>query len=409
MRLIFKLSWRNLWRNKRRTIISILAVVFAVMLTTAMRGIQLGTYESNIKNAVNLFSGHLQIQKTGYLDNPTLQKSFVFSGELESLLRQESEVVAFAPRVNADGLISFKENSMGALIFGIKPDEERRVTTFSKKLNAGEFHLDDNGDEIVIGHKLLANLKASIGDTVVVLAQGFDGSLGNLKFHIVGTIKSGSPQFDSAAIFMGLSTAQDLLALYGRVNAVAVSIVDLDKVESVSEALNEKLAETDLLAQTWLEIIPDLKQAIELDNISGQIFLWILIVVVAFGILNTLLMSVTERFKEFGVSLAIGMRNTKLVIQVLIESMIIVLIGLAVGNILGIALNTYIVFNPINIGGDWAMMYEEYGFLPRIDSTVDPAIFIRSSLNLVLVSILAALYPAYKVFRLEPLKGIRYT
>lgn len=408
MKLLIKLAWRNLWRNKRRTIITICAVVFAAMLAIAMRGIQLGTYEANIKHAVSLFSGYLQVQREGYLDNPSLQKSFRFDPKLQTILASEQEVTGFTPRVNAQGLISFKENSMGALIFGIMPDSEANVSIFKSKLNQGKFIQADDSYSIILGHKLLQNLNAEIGDTVVVLAQGIDGSLGNFKYEIAGTVKIGSPEFDGTAIFMGLTALQELLAMEGRINSVAISLVSLNQVDEFQEKIKTYLPE-ELDIPSWLEIMPDLKQSIELDNISGWIFLWILIVVVAFGILNTVLMSVTERFNEFGVALAMGMRNSTLVILILIESFIITIIGLVIGNIIAGGINYYLALNPIELAGDFALMYEEYGFIPKIYSTMESSVFINPTLYLLFISIVASFYPAFKVFRLEPLKGIRYT
>ncbi len=407
--MLIKLAWRNIWRNKRRSIITILAVTFAVMLSIAMRGLQLGTYEVNIETVVNMFSGYLQIQKTGYQKNPSLQKSFSFDQNLREILRKEARITGFTPRVVGDGLISFKENSAGAAILGIAPKTEKTLSEIMNKLNAGRFFQGDSSNEIVIGHTLLANLKVEIGDTVVVLAQGYDGSLGNLLFRIAGTLKTGSREFDAGAVFMGLSTAQDLLAMYGRVNMIAISLDDLDDIPGVQNNLNRALQNSQLTALKWNEIMPDFEQTIQLDNIGGILFLGILVVVVAFGIMNTVLMSVTERFREFGVTLSIGMPQRKLVLQVFLETLFIALIGIVIGNILAAGINYYIVQNPIVFGGEFAELYAEYGFLPRLESSLKGHIFRNSSLATFIISILAGLYPLLKVYRLEPLKGIRYT
>jgi ABC-type lipoprotein release transport system permease subunit len=407
--MLMKLAWRNIWRSKRRSIITILAVTFAVMLSIAMRGLQLGTYEVNIKTAVEMFPGYLQIQKTGYQKNPSLQKSFSFDRELREMLHKEPLITGFTPRIVGDGLISFKDNSAGAGILGIVPETEKTVSEIMSKVNEGRFFQSDSSSDIVIGHTLLSNLKAEIGDTVVVLAQGYDGSLGNLLFKIVGTIKTGSRDFDAGAVFMGLSTARDLMAMYGRVNMVAISLDDLDDIPEVQSHLNRALQNSELTALRWNEIMPDFEQSIQLDNIGGILFLGILVVVVAFGIMNTVLMSVTERFREFGVTLSIGMPQRKLVTQVFIETLFIVLIGIVIGNILAAGINYYIVQNPIVFGGEFAELYAEYGFLPRLESTLKPHIFWNSSLATFLISIFASLYPLSKVYWLEPLKGIRYT
>ena len=409
MNLIVKLGWRNIWRNKRRSIITILAVSFAVMLSIAMRGMQLGTYAVNIRHVVQLFSGYIQIQAEGYQDNPSLQKSYLLSDALRSLLEQTPEVVAWAPHVARDGLISFRETSVGARILGVDPFQESGASTLSTKVSEGSFLTNASENEIVVGKTLLENLKARIGDTVVVLAQGFDGSLGNMKYRIIGTLKTGSPDFDGGSILMDLASAQELLSLYGRVSMTAIMLDDLDEIDDVTVSLNRSLEGTGIRALGWKEVMPDFAQSIQLDNVSGMLMLAILIVVVAFGITNTVLMSVTERFREFGIVLAMGMPQRKLVLVVLLETFFIVIIGLILGNILAAGINTYLVYYPIEFGGEFQAIYEEYGFLPRLESTLKPTMFLNSSLAVLAVSLVAAVYPLSKVLRLEPLKGIRYT
>ncbi|MBU1298530.1 MAG: hypothetical protein KKB77_05215, partial [Bacteroidetes bacterium] len=277
------------------------------MISIVMRGMQIGTYELNINNVVKMFSGYLQIQRINYQSNPSIQLRFPYDDNLKSKLKSESSIIGYSPRVYGDGLVSFKDNSLGATIFGIDPATEYKVTDLQKKLNAGKFFESDSTDEVVVGYKLLKNLNASIGDKVVLLAQGYDGSLGNILVRISGTVKTGSPEFDGMAIFIGLSTAQYLLGLEGNVHAVAISLQSLDQVNHLQKKLS-KIIDTKYLAiLPWDEVNVELKQHLQMDNISGIFFLAILIIIVAFGILNTVLMSVTERFREFGVSLSIGM------------------------------------------------------------------------------------------------------
>lgn len=407
MKLLVKLAWRNVWRNRRRSIITVLAVFFATALSITMRGLQLGTYEVNIRFAVSMFSGFLQVQEEGYQDNPSLHLSFVPDQTLRALLDQQ--VTAYAPRVYADGLISFKNNSLGTAIFGISPASELTVTDILNKLDTGRFFGSDSTNEIVVGHKLLQNLKAGIGDRVVILAQGFDGSLGNMLFDIVGTVKTGSGEFDGMAVFMGLQTLQELVGMGDRINVIAVSLNDLDDIEPAAAAMNARLSETSLVALSWDELLPELKQAIEFDDVSGVLTLGILMLIVAFGVLNTVLMSVTERFREFGINLSIGMPQSRLAALVVIETLFMALIGICIGLAVGWCVNYYFVENPIMMTGDYAAMYEEYGFLPRLDSSLKTSIFTKSTLSVLVMALLAVVFPVYKVLKLEPLKGIRYT
>ena len=409
MNLLFKLGWRNIWRNRRRSIITLSAVTFATLLAIGMRGIQLGTYALNYKTALEQFSSYVQIQKKGFQENPSLNKSFKYDKKFEEKLNNIPEVPAYSPRVYADGLISFKDVSLGAAVFGIDPVKEKEVTTLFEKIRKGKFFESDSSNKIVLGETLLENLKAEIGDTVVILGQGYDGSLANQKFIIDGSIKMGQKEFDAMAVFIGLKTAQYMLGMGNQINVIAIDADGLENAEVIHKIVASKIDDENLSALLWKEVVPELEQLIQFDNVSGIFFLGILIVIVAFGILNTILMSVTERFKEFGVQLAIGMPNKNLVKLVYLETIFITVIGLLLGNILGYLVNDYLVHNPIILGGELSKIYEEYNFIPKLESSLQFSIFFNVSLSIIIISMISCLYPAFKVYKLEPLKGIRYT
>lgn len=409
MKLLLKLAWRNIWRNKRRSILTLLAIIFATLSAIAMRGIQLGTYEESIKHAVEQFSGYIQIQPKSYKKNPSLNKTVKIDPQIRSYLDNSQLVKGYAERIIADGLISYKDNSFGAAIFGIVPDQESKTTRIIERINKGEFFESDTSSEIVVGYKLLQNLNAEIGDEVVVLAQGYDGTMGNLKYKVVGTVKLGSYEFDAMAVFMGLKTSQELLMMYGKSSIAAISVNSLNAIPKVKSDLKNYIDQENEVVLAWQEVMPELEQFISLDNISGIFFLLILVIIVAFGILNTLLMSVTERFNEFGVTLAIGMKQSKLVILILLETIFLSFVGVIIGDLIGFGINTYLTANPIMFEGELKSLYEEYGFLPIIKSSIKASIFITTSIGVVLISLFASIYPIIKTYKLEPLKGIRYT
>ena len=409
MTLLIILAWRNLGRNRRRTLITITAVVFATLLSIAMRGIQLGTYEENTTYTLNLFSGYVQLQQPGFLDNQSLQKSFVFDDRMRSFLNKQESVKGYAQRLYADGLVSYGENSLGAIMFGVDPAVETQVSLIPGKVGTGRWIEQNGAMEVVVGYKLLDNLKAKIGDELVVLAQGYDGSLGNAKFRIVGTVKTGMPDFDGTAVFGGLRAMQDLVSCGNRVSVVAVSMHELGDENDIVERWNSEMDTSKVRALGWQEVMPDFKQSIEFDNVQGLFFLGILIVVVAFGILNTVLMSVTERFREFGIMLSMGMPQMQLVLVVFLETLFIAFIGVIIGNILAYGVNWYFMVHPISLGGEYKDMIEEYGWLPVMRSTLRASSFLNTTMTVLGISLLAAMYPLYRVMELEPLKGIRYT
>ena len=409
MKLLIKLAWRNIWRNKRRSLLTLAAIVFASLAAIAMRGIQLGTFSLNIKNAVELFSGYIQIQDKGYLENPTLNASFKVNDKMVSALKSTPGVLSYSPRIYADGLICFKNNSSGVSIMGIQPGLEKNVTTFQQNIDRGKFFESDSTNEIVLGSKLMDNLNAKIGDEVILLSQGYDGTLGNQKFKITGTVKIGARELESAVTFMGLKTSQSLLGMGPRISVIAIKAEDIEQLKGIKDSLIRNVNNPDLSVLLWNEVSPEMQQQINLSNIRGILFNGILIVIVAFGILNTVLMSVTERFKEFGVVLSIGMPQLKLTYIIYIETFFITIIGLLLGNIIGFAVNYYFVIHPIVFGGELKKLYEMYHYLPLAQSSVQFSIFLNVSLSIIIISLLACVYPAYKVYKLEPLKGIRHT
>ena len=408
MQLLLKLAWRNIWRNSRRSVLTILAVSFATMLSVAMRGMQIGTWESLITNLVHTFTGYAQIQRPGYQKNPSLQLCFAYDDSLKSVLAKETSIVGFAPRVHADGLVSFGEQSLGAMIIGIAPETERSVSNVHTRVREGAFLSSDSAKDVVVGYKLLKNLNAHVGDRIVILAQGYDGSMGNMAYRISGSFKIGSPEFDGMAIFMGLTDLRELLGMTNQVHVVALALNDLQSIDAVSTSLGQRLQKNRFQLVEWGEVSPELKKHLELDDVSGKLFLGILIVIVAFGILNTVLMSVTERFREFGVVLSMGMDQKGLVVLVALETLFITLVGVMIGDIIAWCINYYIVVNPIAITG-LESVEEQLGIEYKLLSTVRPSVFVNSSIAVLGISLLSCLYPAYRVWKLEPLKGLRFT
>jgi ABC-type lipoprotein release transport system permease subunit len=294
------------------------------------------------------------------------------------------------------------------MIIGIAPRTETMVSTLHTRVCEGSFLDSDSAKEVVLGYKLMKNLKVKVGDRVVILAQGYDGTLGNMAYRIKGALKTGSPEFDEMAVFMGLGDARELLGMADRVHVVALSMDELERIPGVSASISAQLRQRELDVVPWDRVSPELKKHMELDSTSAMIMLGILIVIVAFGILNTVLMSVTERFREFGVVLSMGMAQERLVMLVAMETLCIAMAGIVLGDLLAFGINYYLVVHPMVITG-LESVEELLGIEYKLLSTVRPSVFINSSVAVLLISMLACVYPAYRVWRLEPLKGLRFT
>lgn len=375
----------------------------------------MGVLSDAIKVAARLSTGFIEIQRPGYIDNPTLQKSFVLTPKIKQAVTGDRLINGSSPRVQADGLLSYKDHSVGAMIMGISPATEKLITDFQNKISAGHFlstnMVQHNGaPEIVVGYRLLQNLKANIGDSVVVLCQDFDGVLSNMFVRIDGTFKTGSDVYDRMGTFMDVTDLQNFLSLDKRVNTIAISVGNINDVDKVTSELNSTLKPIGLVAVPWQTLLPQIEQTMEFKRQGDLLFIVILLTVVGFGILNAVLMSITERFREYGVMLSLGMSQEKLAATVAIETFFMLLIGILIGDLIGAGINYYFMIHPIIVGGDLARLYQEYGFnVAAIKSSISTGIFAEASLAILGISFISTFYPLWRVLRLEPLKGIRYT
>jgi ABC-type lipoprotein release transport system permease subunit len=407
--IFLKLAWRNIWRNSRRSLLTLTAIAFAVFVAETMKGMQVGTFEFNIEHTLRFFSGYLQIQREEYSDFPSPSKSFRVRREISAALDREKDVVGYAPRITGSALVGYKGNSYGAMLIGVSPHAEEKTFEFTKRIVTGRFLQNDTSAEVVLGEGLMRNLHARIGEKIVILAQGRDGSMGNMKFKIVGAVRMGSSEIDKKILFIGIAAANEMLAMHGAVSYIAVRLSSLGVVGKVQKRLQEKLNDTKLRVLSWKEIIPQLEETLQMKAAGTFLIELILFIIVGFGILNTLLMSVMERHFEFGISLSIGMKNGKLASLIFLEFILLLLVGLFAGNVVGYLLNYYLSFHPIVMGSAMRQMYEHYGFLPFIYSSAEPRIFFNITFVITIIALFAALYPVWKVLKLEPLKGIRYT
>ncbi len=410
--MLLTLGWRNLWRNKRRSLFTIGAIALATLLTVAFEGLVIGTWDYNVSQSVEMLSGYLQIQRSGFQDSPSLHKSFAFPGEVAACIRDIPRITGYAPRIQADGLVSFHGKSAGTALLGVDPQAEVQMSRLQDRVREGRMIRQDGIDEVVVGATLLSTLQAAVGDTIVLLAQGYDGVMGNQKFRVAGSMKIGSPDIDAAMILLHYRAAQELLAMNGLVNVVVIGAEGLQSVEAVHTAMHASLVRRGLehlAVLTWSEVIPELKQEMDFDRITDSMFMAVLVIVVAFGVTNTILMSVTERFREFGVTLALGMKSSGLVTLVFLETVSMALVGIAAGCVAGYCANVYLALNPILLGGDVGQIYEAYGFVPMIRSSMRLSVPLFSAGLILLLCCIAGLYPLYRVANLEPLKGIRHT
>jgi len=407
MTLNLRMAWRNLWRHKRRTWLTATAMIFSNVLLVFMISLQFGSYDMMINNTLQSFSGHFQIQKDGYNDNPKLRLSIESIQPMATELRHTMPEARVAARAAAFALASSEQRSFGVQVIGVQPEFEPAVSTLPGLVSQGSFLDDPNAAEIVIGAVMARNLKVGIGDEITLLGSGRDGSFAAGVLTVTGIYESGLQDMDRSFAEVPLGYFQEMFAMGDHGNSIAVAVDSLDLV--APELINAQQAISDrdgLLVIDWNDLHPGLKQAIQADLSSAWFMYGVLIILVAFSVLNTQLMSVLERTREFGVITALGIKPRKLASLVMLETMLMALIGLGIGVFLGWLVALY-----FNVVGFSYPGMEEVAARFNLPGKMYPSVTVFSMMLgpfvVFLFCLLASIYPAMRLYRLQPVDAMR--
>ncbi len=401
----FKLSWRNIWRNKRRSILTIMAIVFAVTLLVFMLSFQFGSYEDMINASVTLDTGHIQVMAPGYHDDSRIWKVIDDPGEVLDRVQGLENVKAASMRMEAFCLASSEKRTKGVFIAGVDPKQEKKVSRLSDSMKDGHYFKPSDYDAAIIGYLLARHLKLSTGDTLTILGQGRDGSIAAGVVTIKGIFESGMDEFDKNIIQVPLQYFDDIFYMEQKAHRIVLLLDALKNIETVKSQASEVIGDKELDILTWEEIMPGLRQSISLDLISGFIMYGILIIVVSFSILNTFLMAILERKKEYGVLLAIGTTPGRLIGFVLTESMLMTAMGIIIGMAAGSAVTLY--FSHYGIGlGDAGSLLSQYGISDRLYPKLSALSLFSGPLLILVTTFFTALIPALRIRKLRPAEAV---
>ena len=406
---VLRLAWRNVWRNPRRTFLTVAATVFAVFLVVVFVAMADGSHTKMIEDAVRIQSGHVQLAADGYLENQTLEYFLEFDAELERTLAQVPGVEAWAPRVNSAALLSLGTSTQGAVLVGVDPQRELRVSTLAERVEDGAFLPEGVVRPVVLGAQLAENLGASVGDEILLYSMAYTLENAYELFEVAGIIELPDVALERVLAIVSLPDAQQFLAYEGRVNEVALRAESAQDVPAVLGELQTALAlRQDLRIHPWNEVMPELEQFIVVDDAGMYIMLAILIVVVGFGILNTILMSVMERQQELGAMLALGLRPLRIFAMIYAESMMLALLGLGIGLALAVPFVLWFVAHPIPLPADGlGAAAELVAMEPILTFELRDTTLPGAATTILVVAALAALYPAIKASRARPVDALR--
>ncbi|MBU0487896.1 MAG: FtsX-like permease family protein [Bacteroidetes bacterium] len=407
MKTLIKLAWRNLWRNRRRTFLTAGSVFFAVFFALMMRSMQLGSYDKMIQDVVGAYTGYIQLHANGYWDDRSINNTFDYSDTLKEKLEGVSEITAQVPRLESFALASYTDHSKGVTLIGTIPSAENKLTKIADKVVDGNYLTDDDSG-VLVGENIAKYLEMKVGDTIVFIGSGFHGVSAAGKYPIRGIVHFASPELNGIMVIMPLAKTQDFYGAENRLTSVSFSLSSPDQVAGVQEQLLNTVDTAAYEVMAWDEMLVELVQQIESDNAGGILMLGILYIIVAFGMLGTIMMMTAERRKEFGVMVAIGMKKWKLSTIILFETLFIALLGVVAGIVVSLPIVYYYHENPIEFGGEYAKTFEVYGIEPLIPAAWKLSLFTDQGITIFVLAALAALYPMTSILRMKVIKAMNY-
>ncbi|MDB9787105.1 FtsX-like permease family protein [Bacteriovoracaceae bacterium] len=398
--MLFKMAIRNVFRQKRRTLFTALMMIGGFVLLSFSLAFIAGTYGDMISLFTAQTTGHVQIHNSQFVETESIHDGIQDWEKIGKTFEKRDEVRGFSFRIRGTALAIHKEQTQGAEILGIDWLNESNVTSVQKRLGRGKWPNSLGENEVVVGEKLSSILKVNLGDELILISQGADGSIANDIFHIVGIFSKEEQGVDDYRVYIDLQSAQYFYAT-NYVHEIVIKLDDIDKSRDFAKSL--ELTEG-LTARAWQEIESDFYRAMQADKKGNNVSFVIIMMVVALGVLNTVLMSILERKKEFGVLQALGTPPRMLAGLIITETQIIVLISLIFGCIIASGINLYFTKfgislpEPMTYGGiKISSMFARMTF----ESYLYPAIVIACS------TLFISIYPAWKVVSISPTDAMR--
>lgn len=399
-----KIAWRNLWRNKRRTLITAASIFFGVLLSTFMTSMQEGTYSRMIDNVVGFYSGYIQIHHLEYWDNKSIDYSFAPTDSLTEVLDENPAVTSYVPRLESFSLMSYENNTKGAAVIGIDPEKEDQMTNISNWIEKGSY-LKSGDKGILLAVNLAKTLGVDVNDTLVLISQGYHGVSAAALFPVRGILKFPSPAMNNLGGYIDIKEAQDFFSVPGKLTSLVIMIDDYAKVNQTKHQLvNELGGQYEIMA--WDEMDPVTKNMIDADRSGAYISKGILYALVGFGIFGTVIMMMAERRKEMGIMIAIGMQKSRLSKILFYETILIGLVGVLAGFVISFPLILYLRYHPIPLSGEAAKAYEQFGFEAAMHFSAQWFVFARQVLVIFIITMVVYLYPLVKTYKLKLTKAI---
>lgn len=402
--MLVSLAWRNIWRNRKRSLITLASILVAVLLSVLMRSMQLGMYDHMIDTVIGSYSGYVQIHQKGYWEERSIDNGLNYRKDLIDSIESVEGVKAVLPRLESVGLLSMGELSKVISINGVELEKELQIMDMRSKVIEGE--LFSNPNDIVVGKTIANFFKATVNDTLVFMSQGYHGLMAADKLVISGIVDLKNPMLNRMMVLQSIEGAQNLFSAKGIATSLVLDVDQYTNLNSLQRRLSKKLDSEQFEIMNWRELFPELEQTIVADDVGGILMVAILYMILVFGIFGTVLMMTQERLYEFGVLVSIGMKKVKLMWMVFIETVILSLLGVVSGIAVAYPILLWKHYYPMQFPGDQQEMFENYGFSAEIPFYIKWDLPFAHALIIFLIALVVSLYPIYIIKKLKPVNAM---
>lgn len=404
MNVLTKIASRNIWRNKKRSLLIICSVSVGLWAGIFMIAFYNGMLEERVNNAITTELSHIQ------LHNPNFRKEYEVKFVLPNgkrIIQQISknkEIKALTGRVIIKGMISSASGSIGITINGVLAREENTITNLAGKLKQGNYFHSKKSNEILISQRLSKKFKINLHKKAILTFQDKDGNLASSAFRVCGIYKTMNAPYDDTNVFVKITDVDALAGIKDQVNEIAILYFTNKFLDENQQKLKTQFPSIEIL--NWKEIAPELGLTVSVGNQMAYIFMGIILLALAFGIINTMLMSVLERTREIGMLLALGMNKLKIFIMIMLETFFLILLSCPIG--IGLAFGTIAISHKTGINfGRFSEVYSSFGYNSTIHPSLTFSQFGICMLLIVVTAFFSALFPARRALKLNPAESLK--
>jgi len=401
---LLKISWRNVWRSKLRSLVVILSVVFGILGGIIMIAMSYGLNEERMNNAVETYLSHIQIHNNLFREDYNIKHTINNLDNIENTLNEDERVVSYTKRIILNGMLSNSNGSYGIQIKGVNPETEKKVTNTHEKLIEGEYFNTRRDNTILVGKKLADKLNLKLKSKVVITFQDEFNELTSLLYRVEGIYKSGNSRYDESNVFVKNISITKNLPSFSGIHEIPILLTDIELRNSVKKDLIQ-LSQNNIV-ETWDDISKDLAYANEMLAAVLYIFMMIILTGLSFGIVNTMLMAILERKKEIGMLMSIGMNRYKIFLMICFETTFLSMIALPFGLI-----SSYLIVEYYSVVGiDLSIVeagLENFGVGTRLYLKVPQEQYVVVAIMVFMISIISSIFPSLRALKINPVEATK--